>query len=540
MPITLKTGAMIPAIPPSWSATNLHDINIAPETKILPASGAITGVDFLELLNLMWQIKTFDLECTATLADPDFGDDFIFLPQKTQTITIQDVAIFEQVDINNDPSPLTNLETAPALARLKFVDTEYAEDRSVARQAIRNQFSVKLITSKASEYSFPHITRISDFQTYRAALNSDFEAFFTEWTTETQENFDAFENNTSDRGVFCAEEYARQLAEIPDLKQAYEIKRDQVLGQLDAAYAASNNDPNGAVARSAILENFKMQQLLKAEKNLQLFELAHGFERQVDFFRWHEISANASLCLPSFAGFSIDDNQAYSQGKNASFPSGIFFDGTNNQMAAYIEPRFGTSKGTYTFDYQVQAKNAGESPYTLTKTAEKVVQYLGLKNADGGPPAVGLSTERAVGYRQAIGSGNLEGGVFIDADKYTNTVGVTYADFFDQDGQPKSPLPDFSDFNALYPDEPEDINAIVYSGILVYGNWQPAIEFFQPVADKLKEINDAESVAVGVFKVLDEDDVEFFNGAIYANPYIFSEYNVTYKIKTRWTGPVIP
>lgn len=82
-------------------------------------------------------------------------------------------------------------------------------------------------------------------------------------------------------------------------------------------------------------------------------------------------------------------------------------------------------------------------------------------------------------------------------------------------------MPDFIDFNALYPDEPGDLNAIVYSGILVYGNWQPAIEFFQPVADKLKEINDAESVAVGVFKVLDEDDVEFFNGAIYANPYIF-------------------
>ena len=150
MPITLKTGAMIPAIPPSWSATKLHDINIAPETKILPASGTITGVDFLELLNLMWQIKTFDLECTATLEDPDFGGDFIFSPQKTQTITVEDVAIFEQLDTNNDPSPLTDLETAPALARLKFTETEYAEDRAEARQAIRAEFSAKLITSRAS------------------------------------------------------------------------------------------------------------------------------------------------------------------------------------------------------------------------------------------------------------------------------------------------------------------------------------------------------------------------------------------------------
>jgi hypothetical protein len=118
-------------------------------------------------------------------------------------------------------------------------------------------------------------------------------------------------------------------------------------------------------------------------------------------------------------------------------------------------------------------------------------------------------------------------------------VSVTYADFFDQDGQPRSPLPEFIDFNALYPEEPGDLNAIVYSGILQYGNWQGAIEFFQPVADKLQEINDAEPVAVGVFRVLDESDTEFFSGAIYANPYIFAEYNVTYKIKERWTGPVI-
>jgi hypothetical protein len=53
MPITLKTGALIPAIPPSWSATNLHDISINAETKVLPASSAITGVDFFELWNLM-------------------------------------------------------------------------------------------------------------------------------------------------------------------------------------------------------------------------------------------------------------------------------------------------------------------------------------------------------------------------------------------------------------------------------------------------------------------------------------------------------
>lgn len=533
MPITLKTGAMIPAIPPSWSATNLHDINIAPETKILPASGAITGVDFLELLNLMWQVKTFDLECTATFADPDFGDEFNFIPEKTQTITIEDVAIFEQFDSNNDPSPLTNLETAPALARLKFADAAYAEDRSVARQAIRNQFSAKLNTSKGSQYSYPYITRISDFQTYRSAINADFETFFTEWTTETQNNFDAFENNTSDRGMFCAEEYSRQLAEIPDLKQAYEIKRDQVLGQLDAAYAASNNDPTGYVARIAILENFKMQQLLKAEKNLQLFELAHGFERQIDFFQWHEISANASKCLPSFAGFSTN-------GRHASFPSGIFFDGTDNKMSAYIEPRFGASEGKYIFNYQVQGKNAGGEPYSLPGVGTKIVRYIGQGAGDFGPPAVGLSAERAVGHKQAFGSGTVEGGQFIDANGNMYSMGANYESFFDQEGQPISPLPDFIDFNELYPDEPGDLNAILYSGILQYGNWQPVIEFFQPLADKVKEINDAESVAVGVLKVLDEDDVEFFNGAIYANPYIFSEYNVTYKIKTRWTGSVTP
>lgn len=540
MPITLKTGALIPAIPPSWSATNLHDINVAPETKILPASDAITGVDILELLNLMWQVKTFDLECTATLADPDFGDSFTFFPQKAQTITVSDVAIFEQKDTNNVPSPLTNLETAPALARLKFVETAYNEDRDIARTALRNQFPQRFNSFAASAFSTAHVTRISNYQTYRTAFIQDFNDFFEAWTTETQNNVDAFDGNQSPRGIFCFQEYTRQLSEIPDLKDAYEAQLNQTIAQLDASFTATDGDPNGVVAKNAVLQSFKMQQLLKAEKSLQLFELARGFERQVDFFRWHEITVNASQCLPSFAGFSIDDNQAGLQGKNASFPSGIYFADNKPKMAAYLQPRFGDSTGLYLIDYQVQAKSAGEPPYSLTKGGSKTVRYFGAENAYGGPPAVGLSKERAVGYAQAEGAGALEGGVYYDAEGQTNTVAVSYSDFFDQDGQPISPLPEFIDFNALYPEEEEDLNSILYSGFLSYGNWAGAINFFQPVADKLKEINDAEPVVVGVFKVLDEEDVEFFSGPIYANPYIFEDYNVTYKIKTRWTGPVTP
>lgn len=540
MPITLKTGALVPAIPPSWTATNLHEINIAAETKILPASAAITGVDFFELLNLIWQIKTFDLECSATFADPDFGDEFTFFPQKSQTISIQDVAIFEQKDLNNTPSPLTDLETAPALARLKFTASAYDEDRSAARESIRSQFPQKYNSPNASTFSTAHVTPIADYQTYRAALIADFNTFFDDWTTETQNNFDAFQGVTSHRGTVCSQEFARQLSEIPDLKESYEQKRSQVIANLDAAYALSEGDPFGVVAKNAILENFKMQRLLKAEKGLQLFELARGFERQVDFFQWHEITANASQCLPSHAGFSVDDSKFSLLGKNACFPSGIYFANDQVKMAAYLQPRFGESKGLYFFSYQVQAKAAGEDQYTLTKTASKNVRYLGDESSFGGPPAVGLSAERAVGYQQAEGNGTIEGGVYYDTQGDAYTVAVNYTDLFDQNGQLLGVFPEFTNFNALFPDEEADVNSIIYSGILTYGSWQPAIEFFQPLADKLQEINEAESVEVGAFKVVDEDDTEFFTGPIFANPYIFEAYNVTYKIKTRWTGPLTP
>lgn len=533
----LKTGAFMPVIPPTWAAKKLHDLYPTPEIKILPNSDAFLNEDFYTFLNLMWQVKTFDIEFSATLADPDFGDETQFVPQKTQTITLQDVAIFDKKDGPNETSLLANNPLAPALARVKFVATPYSADRDAARSAIRQEF-YKINSSAASKHSRPRITRISNYATYRTAIEADFESFFDDWTTETQNNYDTFSVIDTPRAEICAAEFQRQLEVIPDIKSTYQTKVDQALAQLDAQFAATNNDANGYTASNAILENFKIQTLLKAEKNLELFELARGFEHGLDFFQWHEIKENAAQCLPSLAGFSRNDTDVSNTTlKIACFPSGVFSENGETKMTAFLEPAFGQARGKYTFPYQVQTKYCEEEG-TATKAGEKTVFYLGGTSLLGGPPAAAFTPGRTDGYRQAYGEGSAEGGTYGDCDGGAlQTVIAYYKDFFDEDGNLKGSLPEFIDFNALNPDA-GDVNSVIYSGLFEYNNWQPVIEFFQPLADKIKEINDAESVEVGKFRFADKSGATFIEMPIFANPYVFSAMDVTYKIKTLWQDPV--
>ena len=102
----LKTGAFTPVIPPYYIGQKLHALKIGNDQQsvIDPQTCDLPEETFTQVLNLFWQVKTFDVTVDWVFNDPpDLNDAVItYKPSKVGSQTETDVPLINPI-LQPDP-----------------------------------------------------------------------------------------------------------------------------------------------------------------------------------------------------------------------------------------------------------------------------------------------------------------------------------------------------------------------------------------------------------------------------------------------------
>jgi hypothetical protein len=551
---TLKTGAFTPVIPPYYIGQKLHSLTVGNDALSIidPQTCDLPDAFFSKILNLFWQVKTFDVTVEWTFNDPPEINDaqVSYFPSKTGTQTEADVPLINPILQPNpeDPegdqiptNPYRDLPTGLVFGNVKFVETPYLEDRDAARQAVRETYD---IFTHSSDFTLK-TTSASAYLAERGALEGNFNIYFFDWTQRVQQKLNQFQGKTDDRSLIWIADLQRQLQVIPDIKERF--LQDHItpwITSLDYSYYVVNqsNDEGFAIATLAKSYDLIMKMAVLREEDLEMFELSGGFKAGLDFLQAHYLKRFGVDCLPVRRGFDS---------KPSRFPCGFYFDtvAQKYKSTAVILPfidvpgytNFGW-KSEVQEEYTASSKIC-ESVGTVNRIATKSISFYPLYNGLTGVQStcLGLDVTRVRNADESvIGTGTVYGGQFANCPLEPGgvseiyTISMNYEAAWNSKGESIDPGP-APDFNQYSP----EANGYVYSGPYFSGNsYDQAGQYFADIANAVATIKQAGNAEVGMLRFKNQADDLIFEAPIFGNVAAWEKFDVTYKIKTLWQDTV--
>jgi len=542
--ITTKTGAFYPAIPPYHAAQKLHGLlidedplsTIDPQTCNIPQG---SSVDFVKMLNLLWQVKSFDV---ATQWDfntpPEIENSTVtYYPSKSGQSTQENVTLIDP-KLEEDPenptgpqiptNPWRDIALGLVFGNVAFVETSYPEDRDEARTQLRETYG----DFYAEPFRIVTIKSESPYPQERDNLVEDFNFYFQDWTNRTQAILDKLQGNTTAGGLKWIAEMERHLEVIPEIKTEFENQYlTPLIAAMDATFAAQgNSDPNFTLASTAKSQNFELRNAITRQEDIELFELYRGFEQGLDFLGWHYQRRFGIECFASQRGFELQKYSMANVSGSGVFPCGFYFE---TVAAEYLSAILLTEKQEFrwilesTTEYEYPTK-FGETISTGNTTATKTLEF---QSSLIGTDATRVRKEAL----NMFGGGSVGGGLFSEFENpYPDQIlgvdaqfGVLYNA---QTGQPQEV------------DDPESYGAeadeSVYAGPYFSGrDWSGARDFFANISDALIAARETETAQIGMFRFKSADDDVIYETPIYGNPFIWTQHDITFKVKSLWNDP---
>jgi hypothetical protein len=134
-----------------------------------------------------------------------------------------------------------------------------------------------------------------------------------------------------------------------------------------------------------------------------------------------------------------------------------------------------------------------------------------------------------------FGGGSVSGGAFSELENPLPSeilgVSAAFVNLYNaQTGQPQEV------------DDPESYGAeadqYVYAGPYFSGrNWNGARDFFANISSALITARETETAQIGTFRFKSADDDVIYETPIYGNPFIWTQHDITFKVKTLWNDP---
>lgn len=542
--ITTQTGAFYPAIPPYYASQKLHDVLIGedelayvrPQVCNIPQG---SSVDFVKMLNIFWQVKTFDAIIDWDFAEPPVIEDAVttYAPSKNGQITIEDIPLIDP-QLEPDPqnpsgpqiptNPWRDVALGLVVGNLKLVETPYDEDRDQARADVRATYS---FNTAPTEFEYV-IKSESPYQTERTALVSDFDFYFADWTTRTQATLDSLAGNQSDVAQKWTTDLTRQLSAIPVIKTTFENTHlNPILAAMDASYASQGNADYGfLLASEAKARSMQFRNAVTREEDLEMFDLLKGFERGYKFLPWHYQRRFGAESLPVQRGFDSAPTK---------FPCGFYFEEVAQKYIATILLRPITNSGlgwiTQASIPYTASKKTCDTVGTVSRFAKKSLSYSVLYSP------IGTDQTRVKKEKdQIFADGEVWGGQFTNCTgeglpEGTFEYQAGFLEVYDVNGDAIN-AGDPPDINEAA--QSEEANTYVYSGPYFSGrNYDGVAAFFADVAQGIKSVFETEIDQVGVFRFKSADDDVIDEFPIYGNPAIWTKFDITYKVKSRWDDP---
>lgn len=615
--IKLHTGAFGNALPPYWAARKLHDVYVEyksanqhdgeiepdqlprPATFVYhdPTACSLPSIDPQKLLNLMWQVKSYEMKVDWELKTPTgFGNESNFgepVPQvtylngKSGTYTLDEIALVSSDNFfSDDPMGV-------AVGNIYKTTIEYNPDPDIARQQIRDEI----------DYNFYYASigpkRIfcsgESYTIQREQVFTNFEQYFAEWENRVVETINAFESVTTERGQKWYNDSIRQLNQIPVIKEMLlQYSLLPVIGDMDTFFE-EYKDKDWELSRKALRLDYFLKDLIAREEDLELFDLYGGFEYNLDFFSWSNIRRHGAECHSARHPFSADTIDPI------QFPCGFFHDESQSvnpnkhlllaktKGTVILKPTFYNFAPGWKYTNYVNhtAKRIlGEDVGIVNKTSWVEIKFS-CSPVDG---RTFLGTQ----YDRAVSTNFFFDGMTYGGDYYTsyldtegtqvwvkNTVNTTFDQFFKTNGEaffpdppPMSVFPNFSQAIADYKD-PECVgganaNEFIYSGPFMmwqgvfYGDfWLPpspdpetglppcdyltpqepidpevdfsgTIEFFQQALDLAAEYANPIHLDVGMLRFQDQNGSTIYETPIQGNAKIWEKFDVTLTVKDYW------
>jgi hypothetical protein len=533
--ITTKTGAFYPAIPPYHAAQKLHGLlidedslsTIDPQTCNIPQG---SSVDFVKMLNLLWQVKSFDVTTEWDFnTPPEIENSTVtYYPSKSGQGTQENVTLIDP-KLGTDPenptgpqiptNPWRDIALGLVVGNIAFVETPYPADRDEARTRLRETYGglyaepFRIVTIK-SELPYPQ---------ERDNLVDDFNFYFQDWTERTQAILDKLQGNTTAGGLKWIAEMQRHLEVIPEIKTEFENQYlTPLITAMDATFASQGNaDPGFQLATNAKNQSFFYRNAITRQEDIELFELYRGFEQGLEFLGWHYQRRFGVECFASQRGFNSE---------SGVFPCGFYFE---TVAAEYLSAILLTEKQEFrwmlesTTEYEYPTK-FGETISTANTTATKTLEF---QSSLIGTDATRVRKEAL----NMFGGGSVSGGAFSElenpppSEPLWVTAGFTNL-YNAQTGQPQEV------------DDPESYGAeadeYVYAGPYFSGrNWNGARDFFANISSALISARETEPAQIGTFRFKSADDDVIYETPIYGNPFIWTQHDITFKVKSLWNDP---
>ena len=552
----LKTGAFTPVIPPYYIGQKLHTLKIGNDQQsvIDPQTCDLPEEAFTKVLNLFWQVKTFDVTVDWVFNDPpDLNDAVItYKPSKVGSQTETDVPLINPIlqpdpeDPEADPiatNPYRDLPTGLVFGNVKFVETPYSENRDAAREAVRQTYSI----FTASDDFTLKTTSTAAYLTERGALADNFEVYFFDWTQRVQEKLSEFQGKTDEKSEIWIADLQRQLQVIPDIKEQF--LADYItpwISSLDYQYYTVNQSTDEGFLLASLAKNYDliMRLAVLREEDLEMFELTGGFKTGLEFLQAHYIKRFGVDCLPVRRGFDS---------KPSRFPCGFYYDETlqKYKSTAVILPfidvagvdQFGW-KAEVTENYTA-SKKICESVGTVNRIATKSISFTPLYNGLTGlqSTCLGLDLDRVRNADESvIGAGVVFGGEFAncpDVEGGTSDVfqiSMDYGQAWNTKGESIDPGP-APDYTSVSP----EANGYVYSGPYFSGpSFDQAAQWFADIANAVGTIKNAGTAEVGMLRFKNKNDELIFEASIFGNVAAWDKFDVTYKVNTLWEDVATP
>lgn len=552
----LKTGAFTPVIPPYYIGQKLHalKINDDQQSVIDPQTCDLPEQTFTQVLNLFWQVKTFDVTVEWTFKEPPSLNNAVvsYYPSRSGSKTQTDIPLIDPIlqqdpeDPESDPlptNPYRDLPTGLVFGNVKFVETPYSENRDSARQAVRETYN---IFTHSGDFTFK-TTSTSAYLTERGALADNFELYFFEWRQRVQNKLAEFQGKTDEKSQIWIADLQRQLQVIPEIQaQFLEDYITPWISSMDYQYYQVNQSIDEGFQLATLAKSYDliMRFAVLREEDLEMFELTGGFKAGLEFLQAHYIKRFGVDCLPVRRGFDS---------KSSRFPCGFYYDQTvqKYKSTAVILPfmdvagydKFGW-KAEVTENYTA-SKKICESVGTVNRIGTKSILFSPLYNSLTGlqSTCLGLDLARVRNADESvIGAGIVFGGQFANCLPDGGGAGevyeisMSYDAAWDTKGESidPGPAPDFSEYNP-------EANNYVYSGPYFSGqSYNSAIQWFSDIANAVKTIKLAGNAQIGMLRFKNQSDALIFETPIFGNVVAWDKFDVTYKVNTLWENVATP
>lgn len=524
MPTTqqLRFGAYWDAIPPFYSTQGLPPVQESNREKFTDTSNLMPVEMPKDLvLKFLWQVKSVTIKLEYEF-DPKNQGGWI---SSIRGLTTDQISVIETkgpfILENAAIEAITSRELRIPQGYVGHYFEPYPTDRDEARDLARQGFGAinPLVSSDYADFTVEKTLLISAIDTEAETIKeklAEIKAF------ATASSYNVLKNEIE------RQEESFDLAVI-GIKEKYQGKIDLLTTQYEEG--SSTEYRKTVYGKQVQVEINNAIYEVKQEAQLQWFDWEGGFDQQVSFLNVgkYRIQAPQTLHFPPrigglFAGIyqTTEQLQSFSNQCMAVIsPSNYFF----NNLEFLFTQEFQYEQ-EFVFN-EISGTNLIEDGILVSAKINKMLMFSTDKNK-----AAALKIE-------AIGDGAVVGGSYTTTPPnneyfdYTPSIGYfgLFNPFTENLNDPPPPFPVVSN---------PYIAEVVLSGeYFGNGNYSAAIERFQPIADKLRELKEIGTAAEnGTLEFRGKDNSLLFEAPLFVKTCIpIKNVRVTYKIDKLYTDP---